>query len=518
MLRLLLVAICAGVGVSRSKHKRAHQLSGISQGHVTAAKGLVKEGRLVEALGSFEQAIETQHPQSWAPDGFNERRNPHFMKGLVLQELQRHPEAVAALQGAVDAMPPGFPEPHASLCATLFAHFQRQLAARQSAQTVADDTFLVERVVGHCDNAIAATPPTGMRWEGTLKKALAHAHRTKAQILSSLGRMGEARLSSASALRLAPIHRPLATELEAARATTVIAAHGTLHKLWPIRTVAEEHGPNGPDPFALVSTVPGSVPAQKPWYLPMYVSQIDPSLALSSMNDGLVAVVAQLRAQDPVGATVSNAGGWQSHTGHTQYYEGAEAGSFLHTKLVSHSEKLRLAGFLCLKLNVRGAHDCYVYSGQGGEHGTSAVSQLRAHILRQVNDMLTLMRIVPQSGVASGGSVPHVSIMQSWANVNNKNHSNVMHNHGTATFSGCYYVQSGYTEGDHSDNVKQNATALVFAHPWKQSSEEWSDSALGRSGTLALWPGHLGHRVPPHLGNLQRISIAFNVPTPYKLV
>ena len=87
-----------------------------------------------------------------------------------------------------------------------------------------------------------------------------------------------------------------------------------------------------------------------------------------------------------------------------------------------------------------------------------------------------------------------------------------MHNHGTATFSGCYYVRSGYAEdAEGASPSERNATALLFAHPWQDSSEEWSDSALGRSGTLALWPGHLGHRVPPHLGNLERISIAFNV-------
>ena len=139
---ILLTVMCAAVGVSRSTRKRAHQLD-ISQEHVAAAKGLIKEGRLREALGSFEQAIQTHQPQSWSPDGFNERRDPHFMKGLVLLELNRHSEAIAALRGAVDVMPPGFPEPHASLCATLFAKFQLQLAVQQTVQTVVDDTYLV---------------------------------------------------------------------------------------------------------------------------------------------------------------------------------------------------------------------------------------------------------------------------------------------------------------------------------------------------------------------------------------
>lgn len=234
---------------------------------MTAAKALIGLGRLGEALESFEQAIASHSPgdSSGTPDGFNERRQPHFMKGLVLFELGRHTEAVAALRSAVDAMPPSLPEPHASLCAALFAQFQLQLAAEQSRMTAANDTFLVERVVGHCDTAIAATPSAGRRWEGSLKKALAHAHRTKAQILSSLGRMSEARLSSASALRLAANHRPLAAELQAV--PPALEAHATLHKLWPLQAGREEHGPNGADPFALIAAVPGSVPAQKPWYL-----------------------------------------------------------------------------------------------------------------------------------------------------------------------------------------------------------------------------------------------------------
>jgi hypothetical protein len=40
---------------------------------------------------------------------------------------------------------------------------------------------------------------------------------------------------------------------------------------------------------------------------------------------------------------------------------------------------------------------------------------------------------------------------------------------------------------------------------------QWSHGALGRAGTLALWPAGLRHWVPPHTGGLERVSIAFNV-------
>ena len=66
------------------------------------------------------------------------------------------------------------------------------------------------------------------------------------------------------------------------------------------------------------------------------MSQIEPSAALSAMNAGLSDAVAQLRAKDPVGVVVSNAGGWQSPTGNTENFDAAEAGSFLRTQLVSY--------------------------------------------------------------------------------------------------------------------------------------------------------------------------------------
>ena len=111
------------------------------------------------------------------------------------------------------------------------------------------------------------------------------------------------------------------------------------------------------------------------------------------------------------------------------------------------------------------------------------------------------------------------------------------HDHGNVALAGCYYVASGAGgDGDRrtglwlADPRRDNATGSGSArrtpfeqlaqgpHGWPEpdagyrlEGRDWGDGALGRGGTLALWPGHLQHWVPPHDGHAERISIAFNV-------
>ena len=112
---------------------------------------------------------------------------------------------------------------------------------------------------------------------------------------------------------------------------------------------------------------------------------------------------------------------------------------------------------------------------------------------------------------------------ESWANINRKGHRNSAHNHLTATFSGCYYIQSGYND-DELASGHGKATALEFLPPPANSNgsvandgvarpelEPWSHEALGVAGTLALWPGPINHSVPVHHGPRDRVSLAFNL-------
>ena len=110
------------------------------------------------------------------------------------------------------------------------------------------------------------------------------------------------------------------------------------------------------------------------------------------------------------------------------------------------------------------------------------------------------------------------------------------------TWSGCYYVQSGWGDdyaiggtGEIGDYLLYQSAGVIFRDPqdktpqplmatlktgpqgWKEphtnlpGTAEWTDAALGESGTLAIWPGSVFHRVPQHFGGSDRISIAFNV-------
>ena len=87
----------------------------------------------------------------------------------------------------------------------------------------------------------------------------------------------------------------------------------------------------------------------------------------------------------------------------------------------------------------------------------------------------------------------------------------MVHNHLTNTFSGCYYISSGYMADDSTPRL----TGLQFDGPWDRPTRvgdnAWTNSALGQPGTLAMWPGPLNHSVPVHEGDSERVSLAFNL-------
>ena len=89
-----------------------------------------------------------------------------------------------------------------------------------------------------------------------------------------------------------------------------------------------------------------------------------------------------------------------------------------------------------------------------------------------------------------------------WINISKKTNFNNIHNHGINTISGCYYIDSGYTD-------KTKNTSLLFHNNENKLSN--NHSLLGIEGTLALWDSNIYHSVPPHKGDKERISYAFNV-------
>ena len=99
---------------------------------------------------------------------------------------------------------------------------------------------------------------------------------------------------------------------------------------------------------------------------------------------------------------------------------------------------------------------------------------------------------------------PFFNLRQIWANINRKGCENKKHNHGCSTVSGCYYVSSGHTG--------ENNTPLLFYN----KEDEIRVPSVGKEGSLALWDGNIYHSVPNHIGEEERISIAFNIDVTFK--
>ena len=102
------------------------------------------------------------------------------------------------------------------------------------------------------------------------------------------------------------------------------------------------------------------------------------------------------------------------------------------------------------------------------------------------------------------------SIAQMWTNVNKKGDWNIIHQHGTYTLSGTYYVK-----------VPENGGRLTFRDPRpaaisngfmvnKFDNGEFMNINL-REGLLAIWPSYLDHFVEPSNSDEERISISFDL-------
>lgn len=102
--------------------------------------------------------------------------------------------------------------------------------------------------------------------------------------------------------------------------------------------------------------------------------------------------------------------------------------------------------------------------------------------------------------------------LSAWANVNGPGDYNKMHTHPGATWSGVYYVDAGesHAEGEgtaiHLSDPNPARTNLFFP--------EISSSNImfkPEPGLMILFPSYVPHAVPPHRGDGQRISVAFNL-------
>ena len=111
---------------------------------------------------------------------------------------------------------------------------------------------------------------------------------------------------------------------------------------------------------------------------------------------------------------------------------------------------------------------------------------------------------------------------QMWANISAPGHSNQMHCHPGALWSGVYYVDVG--EDDPSVDVEGELLLVDPRFPMNtmympelvlrdgEGKPQYSQTPIRPvNGRLVMFPAWLKHSVRPYLGKRERISVAFNV-------
>ncbi|MBS0549208.1 MAG: 2OG-Fe(II) oxygenase family protein [Proteobacteria bacterium] len=107
-----------------------------------------------------------------------------------------------------------------------------------------------------------------------------------------------------------------------------------------------------------------------------------------------------------------------------------------------------------------------------------------------------------------------------WANINRSGHGNEYHCHRGAVWSGVYYVDDGGIGADPSlggelefmDPRGPVPTMLAPHLGIAMEAGQWTTERITpKPGRLVMFPSWLMHQVRPYRGNVERISIAFNL-------
>ena len=156
-----------------------------------------------------------------------------------------------------------------------------------------------------------------------------------------------------------------------------------------------------------------------------------------------------------------------------------------------------------LTTNVGGWHSKKDFQYWDGE----CVKTLLSRMLLLGQEMLKRFTGCNQSGMRSDWTI------QAWANINQYGHYNKFHTHirNLNLWSGVYYVSTGIEKADNVSKAR-----IVFADQHQVTPKE-SDEFRKRyfvepkPGLMLMFPSSLGHRVEPHYGTGNRITVAFNL-------
>tara|TARA_R110000787_G_scaffold267069_1_gene373342 strand:- start:6 stop:587 length:582 start_codon:yes stop_codon:yes gene_type:complete len=108
----------------------------------------------------------------------------------------------------------------------------------------------------------------------------------------------------------------------------------------------------------------------------------------------------------------------------------------------------------------------------------------------------------------------NISMVNLWANVNDKGGSNDIHTHGNSFFSGVYYVKTPENSGSirFLDPRPQVETIIAERKIKELHRDDWNKVQFKPApGMVVIFPSYLPHQVFPNKSEEPRISMSFNI-------
>jgi len=167
------------------------------------------------------------------------------------------------------------------------------------------------------------------------------------------------------------------------------------------------------------------------------------------------------------------------------------------------------------------------HSNQGGWQSTWDMDRwggAPAIKLLAVGRNLANRMTTDRDGTAGKGTHPdHFAvtwIANMWANINRSGHANEFHSHPGSFWSAVYYVDDGGIAdnpalGGELEFMDPRGALPMMNAPQLRMVGSLSAGATERiapkAGRLVMFPAWLMHQVRPYAGNVERISVAFNL-------
>ncbi len=107
--------------------------------------------------------------------------------------------------------------------------------------------------------------------------------------------------------------------------------------------------------------------------------------------------------------------------------------------------------------------------------------------------------------------LPEKHSVEAWANVNEKGDTNAAHIHAGCPWSGVYYVSTDENAGGEIMFADPRTEALMVNHPLNPFQATNNIMVAPVPGMMLIFPSFIYHSVHPYMGNVPRISIAFNL-------